>query len=480
LAADLPGDFGGVPVEDLLGVLADPEFGGGVALVVKAPGGLPDVFDDVDEVHDDAHLDLAGGGLGLDALDLVVVAVDQRDPVTGVLGVAAVGLGEDLSDDACGVIYDAGRQPLVLGRRWGDRGVALGLIGGHDVRGGARGRGGVVDGADLGHALAVAFLAFGQPCLELVLRVGGLPSCGRSERVVAHHHALAVTRDDQRVTTVPGGLAGRVEAVEVDRGALGELLDLTLAQDLAGRALDRRERDVIGAPCGLDRRHAPQPVGMLLDGQVQPGVGGAQVRVPLGAVDVPRDHDRPEHAQQRASAPGLHAAAANPVSTAHRDPRLLLGAQVQMALQPQARQLAHVDLKTLLQISMCHARRRRALKPGDRALKRGSRRRKEVPRRSFGQDFSAWRVTFTTTGVELGDHAATPKVVDVGIDTPTFDTRLMSPCRAPNPCSLAQAPRSAATAPLDAPRVRQTAPSDLENPENKGVLNSLHGSRTRR
>lgn len=61
LAADLSGHAGRVVGEDLLGVAADSQLGCGVALLVEAPGGFPDVFDDVDEVHDDGHRDLAGG-----------------------------------------------------------------------------------------------------------------------------------------------------------------------------------------------------------------------------------------------------------------------------------------------------------------------------------------------------------------------------------------------------------------------------------
>ncbi len=46
----------------------------------QAPGGVPEALDDVDEVADDGDGDVAGGGLGLDAADLVDVAVGQRDP----------------------------------------------------------------------------------------------------------------------------------------------------------------------------------------------------------------------------------------------------------------------------------------------------------------------------------------------------------------------------------------------------------------
>src|SRR5664279_6607232 len=53
-----------------------------------------EVFQDVDEVDDDGQVDAASRGLGFDAVDLVVVAVDERDPGTLVVGVAAVGFVE--------------------------------------------------------------------------------------------------------------------------------------------------------------------------------------------------------------------------------------------------------------------------------------------------------------------------------------------------------------------------------------------------
>src|SRR5680860_670373 len=50
------GDPGRVSLEDLLGVLADPGFGG-VAFAVEGPGGLPEVFQDVHEVDLSRHRD---------------------------------------------------------------------------------------------------------------------------------------------------------------------------------------------------------------------------------------------------------------------------------------------------------------------------------------------------------------------------------------------------------------------------------------
>ncbi len=92
----------------------------------------------------------------------------------------------------------------------------------------------------------------------------------------------------------------------------------------------------------------------------------------------------------------------------------------------------------------------------------------EVPRRPIGQDFSAWRVTFTTTGVELGDHVATPQggrrwYRHADLRHPS-SVPLPTP---PNPCSPPQAPRSAAIAPLPAATDAKPHPAHPENPENK-------------
>jgi hypothetical protein len=128
---------------------------------VEAPGGLPEVLDDVDEVHDDRNGHLPGFGFGVDPVDLVGVAVDQGDPGTPPPGVAAVGLGETGRDHRRGVIGHGGVQPLARGawNRW------LGRVGGllgQDVGDGARGRGDVEDRSDLTHPLAVPFLALGS------------------------------------------------------------------------------------------------------------------------------------------------------------------------------------------------------------------------------------------------------------------------------------------------------------------------------
>ena len=55
------------------------------------PSRLSEILQDVDEVDDDRHGHLAGLCTGMDPLDLVVVAVHERDPAALVVGVARVG-----------------------------------------------------------------------------------------------------------------------------------------------------------------------------------------------------------------------------------------------------------------------------------------------------------------------------------------------------------------------------------------------------
>src|SRR5450756_3074658 len=79
----------------------------------------------------------------------------------------------------------------------------------------------VVDGAQFGHAFAVALLALGQPGRQLGGGLRGGAGGGRAQRLGAHHDALAVGREGQHVARIGGRrqLAGGVEIVEVARGA---------------------------------------------------------------------------------------------------------------------------------------------------------------------------------------------------------------------------------------------------------------------
>ncbi len=151
---------------------AHPVFSGGVGFAVQAPGGLPQVLHDMNEVADDNDGEVAGGCFGVDPVDLMDVAVHQRHPDAGVMGVAAFGFVEDPGDHRCGVLHDAGHQPLVGGGGPVLGGLPLDLAGGEDVAGSARHRGRVVDRTEFGEAFAVPLLAFAQPGAELVAFLG--------------------------------------------------------------------------------------------------------------------------------------------------------------------------------------------------------------------------------------------------------------------------------------------------------------------
>src|SRR6266568_4922122 len=163
-AADPGRGLAGVAVQDLAGLAGDPFLGGGLAFAEEGPGGLPQVFQDVDEVDDDRDRDAAGGGLRGDGLDLGAVAVHEHGPFPAMTWVAALGLVE----------------------------------GGGDDRGDARDRGGVVDAGQLGHPLAAVLLPRRQPRSELALRRGGGLRSRRAQRARQHHDALPIEGQHQR------------------------------------------------------------------------------------------------------------------------------------------------------------------------------------------------------------------------------------------------------------------------------------------
>ena len=86
--------------------------GGGVAFGEEAPGGLPQVLQDVDEVDHDGDLGVAGRASAWMRSIWWVLPSTSDDPGALVVGVAAVGLVEHLADDLGGVGGDAGGQPL--------------------------------------------------------------------------------------------------------------------------------------------------------------------------------------------------------------------------------------------------------------------------------------------------------------------------------------------------------------------------------
>ena len=60
------------------------------------------VFRQADQVDDDGDVDVSGFGLRSDAVDLMVVAVEEGDPSTRVGRVASFCFAEDFSDNGGG------------------------------------------------------------------------------------------------------------------------------------------------------------------------------------------------------------------------------------------------------------------------------------------------------------------------------------------------------------------------------------------
>jgi nucleoside-diphosphate-sugar epimerase len=88
---------------------------------------------DVDEVDYDGYGDGALAGFDADPIELVVVAVDQGDPVSTLLRITAGGLVEDRPDHLRRVVGDRGGQPLAAGSRRGPGLHAFGVGGWQDV-----------------------------------------------------------------------------------------------------------------------------------------------------------------------------------------------------------------------------------------------------------------------------------------------------------------------------------------------------------
>src|SRR5664280_2866642 len=118
---------------------------------------------------------------GSAAVDLVVGAVDERDPGAGVVRVPALGLVEDGGHHARRFLDHAGGEPLVAGRRPGGDLGAVGAAARKDVGRGAHDGCRVVDGAQFGHAFAVALLALGQPGRQLGGGLRGGPAVQRRD-----------------------------------------------------------------------------------------------------------------------------------------------------------------------------------------------------------------------------------------------------------------------------------------------------------
>ena len=79
----------------------------------------------MNQIDEDRHVKLALECLGLDAVDLVLVAVDQGDPGASMVGISSLCLVKDVADHRGCVIDHARSQPLVHGLGSIDRLVVL-------------------------------------------------------------------------------------------------------------------------------------------------------------------------------------------------------------------------------------------------------------------------------------------------------------------------------------------------------------------
>ena len=186
--------------------------------------------------------------------------------------------------------------------------------GAQDVLRGARDRGDDVDRAGLGHSLAGADLALGQPARP----VSGRPCPPAAPRGGAV--ARAASGCPWRRTTAPAppragpAAAGSWQRTrEVSRGRPGQLLGLPGAQLAPGPASDLRARLLQGPARRLTRLHLRQPVRVLPGPQPQLRIGRVHVRHPGRPVGDPGHRHRPEDAGQRPVMPRLRPAAADPV-----------------------------------------------------------------------------------------------------------------------------------------------------------------------
>src|ERR1035441_2491946 len=133
-------------------------------------GGLAEVAGYVDVIDQDGHFEAAPGGLGLDGGDLLLVPVDEEEPLADPLRVAAAGLVAGCGDHVLDALGDGGRYPLIARFRAGVRLAAGGR--GRDVLRLADGGREVGDGDDLGHLLDPGMRGIGAAALA-VLRAQG-------------------------------------------------------------------------------------------------------------------------------------------------------------------------------------------------------------------------------------------------------------------------------------------------------------------
>src|SRR6266508_790745 len=227
LLAERGDDGVDVAGQDAYGVGGDPGFGGRVAVLVEAPGRLPAVLEDVDEVDQDVDRHLAACRLRAEQVELVAGAIDQHDPGAATGRVPLLGLVEHARDDLLAGGGDRAGQPLGGGdRARAARPTTSTVIGvegdgrGEDIVGSAGGGGGVVDDPQGRHPLAALLLAAGQPGPVGASSLDG----GGLAGLVPQRLVGGRLRRDRLV-----------EGVDVGGGRHGELLDLPFPGHVAAR-----------------------------------------------------------------------------------------------------------------------------------------------------------------------------------------------------------------------------------------------------
>lgn len=228
----------------------------------------------------------------------------------------------------------------------------------------------VVDGADLGHAFAVAFLSFGQPGGQLGGARGRCFGGGGPQRLGAHDDAFAVAGQHEHITVLACCVGtGGVELVEVGCCSLGKVFNLAFAELLSAGPSDGVDRVVEGTACGLDGGETAEPVGVALVGKVQRRVGEMQVGVPASAVGETFHFYVSEHRGQAAVVAALDGPPADPVGIDDAlDAGLALRTQVQVVLEQPAQKLTALDVETHLQLGMVKPARVVAAQPGGHRL----------------------------------------------------------------------------------------------------------------
>jgi hypothetical protein len=187
--------------------------------------------------------------------------------------------------------------------------------------------------------LRLRFSPFGQSGGEFAGGGLGFLGGGRARRVPAHDDPFAVVGDHQQLlASASRATAPRVEGVEIGRGRGGELFGLAFAQPHPRDTLDGLDRAVERATRRFDRGQAAQPVRVLLDRQVQLGVGRVEVGCPRCAVGQALHADLAEHRRQCSGVPAFDPRAVHPVGIDHLVGAAFAGRpQIQMIL----RQLPH-------------------------------------------------------------------------------------------------------------------------------------------